>query len=202
MDSNSHTEIALRLREDIRSGRLAAGAALQQEALAERFGVSRQPVRLAIENLRAAGWIEPGRGRSMKVSEMTASALRDLVDVRRLIEGEALARAIPRREDRDILAATHLQERIEIESDPAILESLDVEFHAALYRPAGNPRLLALIDDLRGEDRRPYHEQQPRTPIRDTWNRQHRDLLDAYRAGDAARAAACLERHLSQLLER
>lgn len=202
MDPNLPSEIAGRLREDIRSGALDAGTALHQEALAERFGVSRQPVRLAMESLRASGWVEAGRGRSMKVAEMSAEALADLVAVRRLIEREALAAAMPNRTDRDVLEATHLQERIEIETDPKALEELDSAFHAILYRAGGNPRLLILVDELRREDRRPYHTQQPDTPIRAVWTRQHRDLLAAFRDGDADRAVSVLDAHLAHLIER
>lgn len=195
-------EIADRLRADIRSGRIGAGATLQQEALADRFAVSRQPVRLALESLRAAGWLEPGRGRSLKVVEMSPEALRDLVAVRRLVEGQALALAMPRRGDRDVLEASHLQERIELETDPQALEELDAAFHTVLYRAGGNHRLLTLVDELRREDRRPYREQQPDATIRAVWRRQHRALLDAFRAGDAAGAAAALNTHLAHLIER
>ena len=202
MDPNSPTEIADRLRADIRSGHIAAGAVVQQEDLAARFGVSRQPVRLAMESLRAAGWLEPGRGRSLKVVEMSAEALRDLVAVRRLVEGEALALAMPRRSDLDMLEATHLQERIEVETEPQALEELDAAFHTVLYRAGGNRRLLALVDELRREDRRPYHEQQPDAEIRAVWTRQHRALLDAFRAGAAARAEAALDTHPTPRIER
>jgi len=194
--------IADHIREDIRAGRLDAGATLQQEALAERFDVSRQPIRLAIESLRASGWVEPGRGRSVRVVEMSDQALRDLVEVRRLVERQALTLAILRRTDRDVLEATHLQERIEIETDPKALEHLDSAFHSVLYRAAGNMRLLSLVDTLRREDRRPYHEQPPATAKRAVWSAQHRTLLDRYRAGDAEGAAAVLDAHLAQLIER
>jgi DNA-binding GntR family transcriptional regulator len=202
MDPISSAHIADRLRADIRSGALCAGATLHQEDLAARFGVSRQPVRLAIESLRASGWVEAGRGRSMRVVEMSAEALRDLVTVRRLVEGEALVLALPQRTERDVLEAIHLQERIEIETDPQALEELDAAFHTVLYRAGGNARLLALVDQLRREDRRPYREQQPDTAIRGVWSTQHRALLDAFRAGDAARAAAALDTHLAHLIER
>ncbi|WP_420562454.1 GntR family transcriptional regulator [Thalassobaculum sp.] len=202
MDPNLPLEIVDHLRAEIRSGRIPAGATLQQEDLAGRFGVSRQPVRLALESLRAAGWLVPGRGRSLKVVEMSPEALRNLVAVRRLVEGEALTLAMPHRTDRDVLEAAHLQERIEIETDPQALEELDAAFHAVLYRAGGNPRLLALVDELRREDRRSYHKQQPDTAIRAVWSEQHRALLDAFRAGDAARASAALDTHLAHLIER
>ena len=202
MDPNSPLQIADRLRDEIRAGALPAGATLQQEELAARFGVSRQPIRLALESLRASGWVEAGRGRSVKVTEMSADTLRHLVAVRRLVEGEALALAMPHRGDREVLEATHLQERIELETDPKALEDLDSAFHAVLYRAGGNPRLLTLVEELRREDRRPYHEQQPASDRRDAWTRQHRDLLDAFRAGDVARAGAVLDTHLAHLLER
>jgi DNA-binding GntR family transcriptional regulator len=199
MDPSSGSEIARCLQEDIRLGRLPQGSILRQEALAERFGVSRQPIRLAIEALRTSGLVAVRRDRSVEVVGISADALRDLLSVRVLVEREALVLAMPHLTERDVLAARQLQERIEVETEPRLLEELDVAFHAALYKPCNNARLLVLIEELRREDRRPYREQPAGSAARAKWSRQHRKVLSKCAAGDAAGAVAVLEEHLADL---
>ena len=202
MDPNLIRSIAEQLRDDIRNGRLAPGETLRQESIAERFGVSRQPVRLAIASLRSQGWITPTRGRRLAVANMTDDARCELVNVRRLIEGEALTLAMPKRTDRDVLLARQVQERLEIETIPRQLEELDNAFHSALYAPCRNGRLLRLAAELRGEDRRPYEEQPLGSVKRRRWTRQHRLLLEAYSEGNADAALAILDSHLNELSRR
>jgi len=197
MDPNMPGSIARQIEEDIRGGRLAPGALLQQEALAERFAASRQPVRLALEILRANGLAVARRDRSLEVAALSAEALRDLMAVRRLVEREALALALPRISERDLLEARQTQERIEIEIDPAELERLDRAFHAALYRAGGNARLLALVNELRGEDIRPYARQPPGSPARAAYAGQHRALLHACGVGNRESALAALDEHFA-----
>jgi DNA-binding GntR family transcriptional regulator len=187
------------LQTEIRQGRLPAGSVLRQDELAERFGVSRQPVRLAIEALRSAGLVIPRRDRSVEVAGLSAQALDDLLALRRLAEGQALAGAMGRIDQRNVLEARHLQDRIEIETDPAVLEELDCAFHAALYKSCGNARLLRLVEELRREDRRPYCKQAPGSTPRAKWSRQHRRLLRKYAAGDVKGALAALEDHFATL---
>jgi DNA-binding GntR family transcriptional regulator len=199
MDPNSASAIAGNLQDDIRLRRLPPGSVLKQDDLAARFGVSRQPVRLALEILRSAGLVAARPDRSVEVVGLSAEAQGDLLDLRLLVERQALALAMAQMDRRNLLGARHLQDRIEIESDPKLLEELDCAFHGALYKACGNARLLKLIDDLRREDRRPYHEQPAGSPARARWTRQHRALLRKCAAGDAGGAVAALDEHFSQL---
>ncbi|HEX7928914.1 MAG TPA: GntR family transcriptional regulator [bacterium] len=184
------------LRTDIQFGRLAPGAVLQQEQLAKRFAVSRQPIRMALEILKASGWVMSRRDRSVEVSGLSPQALHDLLQVRATVEREALTAAIPLLSGKDLLEAKHLQERIEVETDPKALEELDCAFHTALYRACGNARLLALIDELRRENLRPYREQPPKSQQRAGWGEDHAKLLAACRARDVAAAVAQLQAHI------
>jgi DNA-binding GntR family transcriptional regulator len=202
MDPRTSTDISRQLEEDIRLGRLARGAVLHQEVLALRFGVSRQPIRLAIQSLRTAGLVALRNDRSVEVTGPSTEELRELVAIRLILEGEALRMALPRSTDQNLLEATHLQERLEIEDDPRQLEVLDNAFHNALYKPCENARLLRLISELRSEDRRPYSEQKTGSVERALWSKQHRRLLRQYAAGDCDGALRALEQHLSALVER
>jgi DNA-binding GntR family transcriptional regulator len=202
MDPKSASAISELLEQDIRLGRLARGAILYQAALASRFGVSRQPIRLAIQSLRSAGLVAVRHDRSVEVCGPSREELRDLVAVRLLVERAALGSAVPSRTQQNVLEAKHLQERLEIEQDPRQLEALDNAFHNALYRPCRNARLLRLIGNLRSEDRRPYSEQPAGSAKRALWSKQHRRLLRHYAAGDVNGALFALEQHLSALEER
>lgn len=199
MDPKIHSTVTDQLREDIRVGRLPPGSVLRQDVLASRFGVSRQPIRLAIASLQASGLVTVRRDRSVEVVTLSYDALRDLVAVRLLVEREALVRAIPHRTERSILGAKHLQARIEVEAEPGQLEELDCAFHSALYGPCRNARLLKLIDDLRRENRHPYEEQPVSSKQRASWSKQHRNLLRRYAAGDRAGAVMALEEHLAEV---
>lgn len=197
MDPRLAETIAARLQADIRSGRLPPGAVLRQEELADRFAVSRQPIRQVLEILRNTGLVVARRDRSVEVIAPTAEARRDLQELRLLVERDALARALPRIGAADLLAARQIQERLELAADPATLEELDTAFHAALYQPCGNARLLRLIETLRREDRTPYAAQPPGSVHRTRWARDHRDLLRACAAADARAALRVLDSHLT-----
>ncbi|KAB2845683.1 MAG: GntR family transcriptional regulator [Hyphomicrobiaceae bacterium] len=201
MDPNSAAAVADRLREDIRLGRLRSGTVLRQDAIAVRFGVSRQPVRLALRDLRACGLVTVRRDRSVEIAGLSRDAAGELAEVRLLVEREALRLAIARRGDRDILEAKHLQERIEIETEPDRIAELDCAFHAVLYKPGGNARLLKLVEDLRLENRRPYQEQPVGSLQRALLAKQHRKIVRTYAAGDGDGAVRALEEHLRSTLE-
>jgi FCD domain-containing protein len=138
----------------------------------------------------------------VQVTGPSSEELRELVAIRLILEREALRMALPRSTEQNLLEATHLQERIEIEDDPRQLEVLDNAFHNALYKSCENARLLRLISELRSEDRRPYSEQKTGSAKRTLWSKQHRRLLRRYAAGDCDGALLALEQHLSALMER
>ncbi len=196
MDPKTGPNIAEALKEEIELGRLGAGAVLRQDDLAKRFGVSRQPVRLALERLRESGLVAPRKDRSVEVTDLSDAARRDLVDLRILVECEALRLAIPQQTERSLLDARQIQERLEIEREPKPMEELDSAFHRALYAPGGNARLLALVQTLRGEDRRAYLRQARHADASAAWARQHRALLERCQAGDTAGAVETLRSHL------
>lgn len=197
MDPKPARRIAEALAEEIRRGVLAPGTSLQQEALASRFKVSRQPVRMALQALQAEGLLDARSDRTLAVAGIDPQRLRDLAATRLIVEREALRLAMASRGPKDVLAATHIQERIEIEPEPRTIEELDKAFHTALYAPCGNARLVTLIAELRSEHRGPYGDQAPGSPKRARWARDHRRILKAYAAGDAAKAIAALEDHLT-----
>src|SRR5438552_13920080 len=86
MSSLSPEAIAEELKREMLSGRIPAGAELRQTALAERFAVSRIPIRDALRSLAAQGLavIEPGRGAT--VIRLSAPQIEEVFDLRIMLE--------------------------------------------------------------------------------------------------------------------
>ncbi|MDR6294138.1 MULTISPECIES: GntR family transcriptional regulator [Inquilinus] len=184
------------LRHDIETRALPPDTVLRQEILATRFGVSRQPVRQALDRLLAEGLVVRRSDRGLAVAGLSAEDARELAALRILVEGEALRLSLPRLDARALRRAERLAEDLVEEEDPAAIEELDVAFHAALYAACGNARMLRLVDSLRREGRRSYTLQPPGSVFRATMAAQHESILAACRDGDSAAAIAALAAHL------
>ncbi|MDI7047464.1 GntR family transcriptional regulator, partial [Escherichia coli] len=79
--------IAVSLRELIAAGDLEDGARLVERELADRFGVSRMPMREAIQKLEGEGLVELMRNRGAVVRTLTQSDLDEIYSLRMLLEG-------------------------------------------------------------------------------------------------------------------
>jgi DNA-binding GntR family transcriptional regulator len=138
------------LREEVLSGRVTPHTRLGEVRLAERFGVSRTPVREALARLYSDGLVER-RENGFYVTVPNLAELRDLYELRVALELRGIARAIEDpsvRHDRDILLG-ELDRWEKLRADPpepdASFVLLDEEFHAALSTASGNR---ALTDSL------------------------------------------------------
>lgn len=184
------------LREEIERGVLTPGAPLRQEDLAERFGVSRQPVRKVLERLLVSGLLERRSDRTLAVAGFTPRQAAELVDIRAALETHALTLSLPELDDAVIRKARRISEDLMEEEDPAELEELDVLFHRLLYSRCGNERLLRMIEDLRREGRRIYSLQPLGAAERKALYAEHQIILAACAAKDMAKAVEALAAHL------
>jgi DNA-binding GntR family transcriptional regulator len=189
--------IAAALRQEIEARALSVGTVLKQEDLAERFDVSRQPVRQALGYLLAEGLLERRSDRSLAVAGLTSEAAREVTAIRCLLEAEALRLSLPNLTDSQLRKAERIAEDLIEETNIATIEELDVAFHALLYGACGNTRLLSLIDGLRREGRRSYATQPMGSRQRADLADQHRALLAACKRRDSAAAVAALLSHLT-----
>lgn len=216
--------IAGALRQAILEGALADGELLRQADLAAKFRVSRIPIREALLKLEREGLVETRPRRGTIVTALDANAFQEILEMRCALESLALKLAIPRSRDSDIDAASRVLLQTEAALDaPALADDRSKEFetrwgevnwqfHRMLYQPAARPRLLDTIENLhllfarhlraRLEIIAPAHaadDPGEAEKNRSEWAtvvQEHRDLLDACRMRDVARAQAILERHI------
>jgi len=212
----TYERVAEHVKRLIEQGLLLPGDKLPSMIdLAKEFGVSRATVREAFSSLVGMGLIDLRHGegtfvrrvdvQTMITEPMNAAILlgmgdlQALLDVRRLLEAGSAQWACERRtaQHLDLLAAAVAA------MDPAVERGLedrvgaDLQFHLALAEAAGNDVLRNLLNVL-GEA--------VRSVLRTTWEAQpidvlyaeHRAILDAVRAQDAARAVQLVDVHLRQ----
>jgi DNA-binding GntR family transcriptional regulator len=186
------------LRDEIESGELAPGAVLKQELIAQRFGVSRQPVRQALDRLLGSGLVVRRPDRSLAVAIFSEREAAELSDLRAILEIAALTQSLPSLQPTALRTAERLNHALFEEYDPARIEELDQQFHLALYSGCKNTRLLKTLGALRGEARRTCIHQTPGAQARIDFFEEHAALVAVCADGDLAAATEHLRRHLTQ----
>jgi DNA-binding GntR family transcriptional regulator len=144
------------LRDDIASVRLAPGQRLVEAELVRQLGVSRGPLRQALDRLIAEGLVVSEHHRGVSVRPMTREDLRHLYEVREALEGQAAALAAARSEDPDVRAACtqrlrELREHGKASGTEGYVEELRQHdrFHDTIAEVSGNPFLYDVIHHMR-----------------------------------------------------
>jgi DNA-binding GntR family transcriptional regulator len=184
--------IAVSLRELIAAGELEDGARLVERELADRFGVSRVPMREAIQKLEGEGLVELMRNRGAVVRTLTESDLDEIYGLRMLLEGDAIFHAV-KRMDSETLSRAELVHRLLGDADTAQRQGeLNREFHELLYRPCANGRQLKAIRELRAQ-------RLQSTLLADTpaFQDEHLKILEACETGNARLARSMTVEHLA-----
>jgi DNA-binding GntR family transcriptional regulator len=143
-----------RLRAEILSGQLAPGDRIVEDQIRRRYGISRAPLREALRLLAQQGLVEHLPRRGMRVSSWSPTDIRQLFDIRHVLERHAVLSALPLRQDsadplapvRERLADMRAAER---RGDRLAKDDAHRAFHSAVVSLAGNRQLeLALAPIL------------------------------------------------------
>ncbi len=190
------TAIADALRSDILSGALQPGSELHQAAIAERFGASRIPVRDALAALAGERLVTIRPNRGAWVVSLSPEEIGEVFELRVMLECNCVRAAVGRASAEQIDDVQYQLRRSSLEAGRAGWSSGDSAFHEALYRPAGKPRHLRLIGELRNLCRvhaKGYDSLKPHTP---RWLQDHEQITAEFAAGNADACEQALRRHL------
>lgn len=187
-----------RLRKAIHSGKLQPGEQLRQEELAERYGISRIPVREALRQLEAEGLVTRQPNRGAVVAALSIQEVIEMLDIRIGLECRALRLAVPNMIDSDFEAATKLLKSYDKEPRPQKWGEMNWRFHETLYAPCNRPKLIEMIEANYGHVNRFTRTQVSIASGKEKPQKEHYEILAACIAGDAQRAAALLEAHIIQ----
>jgi DNA-binding GntR family transcriptional regulator len=193
---------------EIVQGRLPAGERLVTQALANRFGVSHTPIREALIELAGLGMVDLLPNRGAVVRRVTARNVRDVCQVRRALECEAVRAACGRIDPPELHALAAEMGPLEAENGfgPETVvraRTLDNRLHDRIAAAAGNTFLAAELARLKTlfrayrdvaweheEARRDFH----RIPVE---AREHLAIVRALLAGDPTAAAEAMATHIT-----
>jgi GntR family transcriptional regulator, transcriptional repressor for pyruvate dehydrogenase complex len=209
---NTYELLAQRLLTLIASGEIAGGEPLPSEReLVERFGVGRSSVREALRMLESKGLIDQrGKGRfvvsepqnplnsSLQVLlELQEVDMRELFEVREVLEGETAAFAAERRTDEDVLAIAETIDAMaaSLHSADSYIDA-DLQFHLAIARASRNRIALHMMHAIREILRRSLLTLYAVPGGPEGSVAHHRRILDAVIAGDPEAARQRMREHL------
>lgn len=187
------------LREMIVTGQIGMGEQLSENALAERLGVSRTPVREAFMRLAGEQMVEVRPQRGTFVTRIDMEWVLCTRFIRESVEADIvrLAAACARQAQHEALFDQIARQ--EAEADPAALAQLDEEFHATLAAIAGKARVWNHLQQMKMHLDRARHLLTAMTP-KDIMLSQHRAVTEAIAARDPDRAEAAIRQHLRRVL--
>lgn len=192
-----YARIAANLREEILNGVLEPGQRLQEQVVAERYGVSRVPVRDALRRLEVEGLIEMEPNRGAFVGCVTAEEAVEMLRVRLVLE-EMLGRDAARNRTDEQVEELRLIVAEGTSSvrgaSPAQLVGLNTRFHQLLGQASHNPTAAGLVEQLRTRNELQYSGKLPRR-AESSW-KEHAAIVEAIAAGDSDAAARAVNEHL------
>lgn len=186
---------------EIAEGKLKPGERIIQEQLAEALGVSRQPVQQALLLLRKQGVLRDAPGRGLIVAPIDLDYVRNMYDLRAVMEGLAFRKAAERNAERARKQGPALIQngrKAVKNGSVAAMIAADVRFHDFIYELSGNPLIKPAMEAQWTYTRRVMGEvlisdERPR----DIWD-QHEALLEAVMTGEAALAEQLARQHVIQ----
>jgi DNA-binding GntR family transcriptional regulator len=186
------------------SGEIAPDSLVSVPTLAARFGVSSTPVREAMLNLKKRGFVEPIRNTGFRVTTLSDRELRQIVQLRQLLEGSAM-RLITSQQV-TVKKAFYQEHVAEISSaaersDFASFSKADAAFHLDLLKEIDNERLVRLVRDLRGQTRMVGLAAMGLRAEMEKSANEDRELLDLLADGRSLEAQDHMVLHISHVVE-
>jgi DNA-binding GntR family transcriptional regulator len=185
------------IREQIFSGELTAGDRLVQAAVAVELNVSTTPVREALRELATEGLLKLDTHRGAVVRELSSKDLRDIHEIRAVLEPLAMRGAVERISEEQLDEAQALHEAmLTMPAEPEWAE-LNRDFHGVFLDACGSERLAQIVRTLQNGYAAYVVALLRSDPSRrDRSNKEHESLLEATRAGDADLAVEILLKHI------
>ena len=199
-----YEDVADKLREQIFSKKLQPGSWLDEQSLADQFGISRTPMREAIKVLASEGLVTIKMRRGAYVTEVFRSDLEQIFTILSLLEGQAAKEAATKATEAQLNLLDHLHHRLETAAADRDIEQffeINVKFHELIQEIAGNRWMNGVIADLRKVLK--LHRRDSLTSTGRLQNSllEHREILRALLKRDEAAAESAMQKHLANGLE-
>ncbi|MCK6390231.1 MAG: GntR family transcriptional regulator [Azonexus sp.] len=194
-----YQEVAERLRQRIFAHELTPGTWIDEQKLAEQYGISRTPLREALKVLASEGLVELKPRRGCYVTEISRRDLDDIFPLIAMLEGRCAAEAVAKAKPADIAALKQIHDALENAAAGDRIEAFfeaNQEFHRKVQELSGNRWLLQVIQDLRKVLKLSrLHSLSLEGRLQQSLD-EHRLIMAAMAAGDAAGAEKLMHDHL------
>ncbi len=193
-------QVYARILEGISDHSLPPGSRIRQNELAERLGVSRQPVSHALHLLHRQGLVVESGRKGFEVAQLDPIRIRQLYEVRGAFDSLA-ARLSAGRVRIDAAGCAALEQALRAghditEATPLpMLIALDVDFHRAIYRLSGNPAIEEMVAPQWPHMRRSMASVLAQPDYRSSAWSEHEVIVRHILAGDAVAAEAAAQDH-------
>ncbi|MGI6076350.1 MAG: GntR family transcriptional regulator [Pyramidobacter sp.] len=195
-------QVYLNLRNEILSGHYSDGQQLLQKDLAEKYKVSRIPVREALNQLASEGLVKLIPYKGAVVASFSLEELHEIFEIRYALES-LIIRYVVMNITEESAQRVHELLLESIKTPPALRSrNTNWEFHRALYQIAGKKRLLALIESQYEKMDRYIQVDITQPHVQENAFRSHDAILQACRAGDAVEATVLLHEHMMTAIRR
>ena len=191
-----------RIRSAIADGEFALGEMIPEESLAKAMGISRTPVREALNELQRMGLVTIKPQRGSYVFEPTESDIAEICDYRRMLETQAARSAFLKRKDDCLLALSGALEQMVLAQsllDKIAYGRADTQFHDALFDHCDNAYLrsaYALVSSkiaaLRTQLTAPFDD------LRIQSLQEHQLFLNLFQEGDFLRFENLMRKHVDR----
>ena len=192
------------LQDAILSEQFKKGESLTEHFLTEKLGVSRTPVRSALQRLAEEGLVSLVPNRGAVVIGITKEDLVDIYKIRMRLEGLASSMAAKKitDEDKQKLSETLALSEFYIQrGDTEHIKELDTVFHRTIYEASGSRMIERILSDLH-RNTKAYRRQSLCVPGRlPKMMEEHREILDAVFSGNAEEAERLTSEHIAHALE-
>ncbi len=194
-----YQEVAERLRQRIFSHELTPGTWIDEQKLAEQYGISRTPMREALKVLASEGLVTLKPRRGCYVTEISERDLDDVFPIMALLEGRCAAEAVKKARATDIANLQAIHAELE---DSASANNIDgffeanQQFHKVIQELADNRWLLSMIQDLRKVLKLSrLHSLSLQGRLQQSLD-EHRAIMAAIEARDTTKAEKLMHDHL------
>jgi len=199
-----YEDVAEKLREQIFTKIFAPGSWLDEQSLAEQFGISRTPMREAIKVLASEGLVTIKMRRGAYVTEVARKDLEQIFTILSLLEGEAARETASKATEEELNQLDYWHHRLEKAAADRDIEQffeINGKFHELIQDIAGNRWMNGVIADLRKVLK--LHRRDSLTSTGRLQNSliEHRAILNALLKRDQAGAESAMRKHLARGLE-
>jgi len=189
------------IRDAILKGTMKPGERVSEPELAERFGISRTPIREAFRQLESEGYLEVIPRKGAVVASLSERDIEEFYAIKIILEGFAAKMAAEKLSEKDIERLESINERLQKIADDGDVKSffrVHNEFHDLFIKAAGNDKLYEMINQLVMRFKRLRLASLSQPGRMEISVEEHRNMIEAFKNHDGERADS-LVRHAATI---